>query len=143
MNKDVFAVLMAGGIGSRFWPVSTAGNPKQFRDLLGSGETLIQTTYNRLKKIIPKENILILTNERYQDLVREQLPEVGQEQIVGEPAMRNTAPAVLLAALKIRKRSKNAIMLMAPSDHWIEDEKAFFEDIDLAVKSCRKEEKIV
>lgn len=143
MEKNVFAVLMAGGVGSRFWPVSTAKHPKQFRDLLGSGETLIQTTFRRLKKFIPAENIYILTNESYIELVMEQLPEVTSEQVVGEPVMRNTAPAVLLAAFKIKKRRENAIMIMAPSDHWIENEEAFVEDIHTAVKSCRKGDKIV
>lgn len=143
MNKDNFAVLMAGGVGSRFWPVSTSANPKQFRDLLGSGETLIQTTFKRLNKLVPAENIYILTNQRYETLVREQLPEVHQDQIVLEPAMRNTAPAVLLAALKIGKRNKDAVMVMAPSDHWIEDEAAFVRDIALAFDACRTKERII
>ena len=143
MNKDNFAVLMAGGVGSRFWPVSTAANPKQFRDLLGSGETLLQTTFKRLNKLVPAENIYILTNQRYDSLVREQLPSVHQEQIVLEPAMRNTAPAVLLAAFKIGKRNRNAVMVMAPSDHWIEDEAAFVNDISLAFEACRSKERIV
>jgi len=143
MNKNNFAILMAGGVGSRFWPVSTGKHPKQFRDLLGSGETLIQTTFRRLKSLVPAENIYILTNESYRELVQEQLVEVKPEQIVLEPVMRNTAPAVLLAALKIKKRNKDAVMIMAPSDHWIEDETAFTSDIDLAFETCRKEDKIV
>ena len=143
MNKDNFAVLMAGGVGSRFWPVSTSDNPKQFRDLLGSGETLIQTTFKRLRRLVPAENVYILTNQKYEALVREQLPSVNQDQIVLEPAMRNTAPAVLLAALKIGKRNKNAVMVMAPSDHWIEDEAAFTKDITLAFDACRTKERIV
>lgn len=143
MNKDNFAVLMAGGVGSRFWPVSTAGKPKQFRDLLGTGETLIQTTFRRLRKLVPTENILVLTNERYSPLVNDQLPEVGSGQIVLEPAMRNTAPAVLLAALKIWKRNPEAVMVMAPSDHWIENEEAFARNIGQAFEACRQEEKII
>lgn len=143
MNKDNYAVLMAGGVGSRFWPVSTTARPKQFRDLLGSGETLIQTTFKRLNKLVPAENIYILTNHKYDSLVQEQLPGLKREQIVLEPTMRNTAPAVLLAALKIANKNRNAVMLMAPSDHWIEDEEAFVEDITVAFESCRKKEKIV
>lgn len=143
MNKNNFAVLMAGGVGSRFWPVSTAAKPKQFRDLLGSGETLIQTTFKRLNRLVPVENIYILTNYSYEKLVQEQLPEVQQDQIVLEPAMRNTAPAVLLAALKIAKRNKKGIMVMAPSDHWIEDEDAFVEDIAAAFDACREKERII
>ena len=134
---------MAGGIGSRFWPVSTARKPKQFRDLLGTGETLIQTTFKRLSRIVPVENIFVLTNSEYELLVREQLQEVRPEQIISEPVMRNTAPAVLLASLKIAKRNKDAVMVMAPSDHWIEDEVAFQKDIELAFEVCRKSEKIM
>ena len=112
---------MAGGVGSRFWPVSTTEFPKQFHDMLGTGETLIQKTFTRLSQIIPKENILILTNEVYNDIVLEQLPMIQQEQIVLEPAMRNTAPCILYASLKIKKQNPDAIMVVAPSDHWIED----------------------
>lgn len=143
MNKNNFAILMAGGVGSRFWPVSTRKNPKQFRDLLGSGETLIQTTFNRLSKIVPTENIFILTNEIYRDLVYEQLPMLKAEQVVLEPAMRNTAPAVLLAGLKIYKKNKDAVMLMAPSDHWIQNEEAFLSDVQTAFEACREQDKIV
>lgn len=134
---------MAGGVGSRFWPVSTAAKPKQFRDLLGKGETLIQTTFRRLTGLVPPHNIYVLTNSIYEHLVKEQLPEVNEEQIVLEPVMRNTAPAVLLAALKIRKKNKNATMVMAPSDHWIENEEAFSKDIKTAYEAVRDQEKIV
>ena len=143
MEKDNFAILMAGGIGSRFWPVSTAKKPKQFRDLLGKGESLLQTTFKRLSSVVPAENIFILTNSEYELLVREQLKEVKSDQIITEPVMRNTAPAVLLASLKIAKRNKDAVMVMAPSDHWIEDETAFQKDIEMAFDVCRKEEKIM
>jgi mannose-1-phosphate guanylyltransferase len=143
MKENNFAMLMAGGVGSRFWPVSTAAHPKQFRDLLGKGETLIQTTFKRLTKLIPSQNIYILTNEIYQDLVKEQLPEVNEEQIILEPVMRNTAPAVLLAALKINKKNKDAVMIMAPSDHWIEDEAAFCEDVETAFTAARGEDRII
>lgn len=135
--------MMAGGVGSRFWPVSTAAKPKQFRDLLGKGETLIQTTFKRLTALVPPKNIYILTNENYEGLVKEQLPALREEQIVLEPVMRNTAPAVLLAALKIRERNKEAVMVMAPSDHWIEDEKAFSRDIAAAFEAARGQDKIV
>lgn len=110
---------MAGGVGSRFWPVSTTDFPKQFHDMLGSGETLIQKTFSRLSKSIPEENILILTNARYNALVLEQLPQVAPEQIVLEPAMRNTAPCILYASLKIKKQNPNAVVVVAPSDHWM------------------------
>lgn len=134
---------MAGGVGSRFWPVSTAKRPKQFRDLLGSGETLIQTTFRRLSGLIPRENILILTNAIYEELVKEQLPGLEPEQVVLEPAMRNTAPAVLLAALKIKKQNPEAVMIMAPSDHWIENTAAFEKNIQTAFDACRGKDKIL
>ena len=143
MNRNNYAVLMAGGVGSRFWPVSTAECPKQFRDLLGTGETLIQTTFNRLTGLVPEENILILTNQGYNSLIREQLPQVKQHQIVLEPVMRNTAPAVLLAALKIRKMDPEANMIMAPSDHWIEDEAAFTADMQAAFEAVKGKDRII
>ena len=127
---------MAGGVGSRFWPVSTQDFPKQFHDMLGTGDTLIQKTFNRLAALIPKENIFILTNERYNDLVFEQLPQVTKRQVVLEPAMRNTAPCILYASLKIQKENKDAVMIVAPSDHWIEDEKAFAEIVQHAFNFC-------
>ena len=131
---------MAGGVGSRFWPVSTSSYPKQFHDMLGTGKTLIQKTFDRLNKFIPTENILILTNERYNDLVLEQLPQVSQEQVVLEPAMRNTAPCILYASLKIQKMNPNAVMIVAPSDHWIEDEKAFENDVKACFDKCESED---
>ena len=139
MNKNYYAVLMAGGVGSRFWPISTTDYPKQFHDMLGTGDTLIQKTFKRLNKFVPKENILILTNERYNDLVLEQLPLVKQNQVVLEPAMRNTAPCILYASLKIQKENPNAVMIVAPSDHWIEDETAFATDVKACFDKCEKE----
>ncbi|MEO8517464.1 MAG: mannose-1-phosphate guanylyltransferase [Flavobacterium sp.] len=139
MNKNYYAILMAGGVGSRFWPVSTTEFPKQFHDMLGSGETLIQKTFSRLSKLIPVENILILTNEKYNHLVLEQLPQVKQEQVLLEPAMRNTAPCILYASLKIQKQNPNAIMVVAPSDHWIEDEVAFTQNLQQCFDFCAKE----
>ncbi len=136
MNKNYYAILMAGGVGSRFWPVSTQDFPKQFHDMLGTGDTLIQKTFQRLAHVIPKENIYILTNERYNDLVLEQLPEVTQKQVVLEPAMRNTAPCILYASLKIQKENPDAVMIVAPSDHWIEDEKTFSENVKQAFDFC-------
>ena len=124
-DKNYYAIIMAGGVGSRFWPVSTTEFPKQFHDMLGSGFTLIQKTFSRLSKLVPVENILVLTNERYNDLVLQQLPLIKPEQVLLEPAMRNTAPCILYASLKIKKQNPNAIMVVAPSDHWIEDENEF------------------
>lgn len=129
MQQNRYGVIMAGGVGSRFWPVSTENYPKQFHDMLGTGETLLQRTFSRLSKFIPKENILILTNERYEELIKDQIPDIATQNIVLEPAMRNTAPCILYAAMKIKTRNPNAVMIVAPSDHWIEDEAEFTENV--------------
>lgn len=128
--------MMAGGVGSRFWPVSTVEFPKQFHDMLGTGDTLIQKTFSRLSKLIPAENIFILTNEKYNDLVLEQLPMVKQEQVLLEPTMRNTAPCILYASLKIQKQNPDAVMVVAPTDHWIEDEVAFTNNLQQCFDFC-------
>lgn len=143
MNSNYYAIIMAGGVGSRFWPVSTKTFPKQFHDMLGTGETLIQKTFNRLSNIIPKQNIYILTNEDYNDLVLEQLPEISKEQVVLEPAMRNTAPCILYASLKIKKLNPDALMLVAPSDHWIEDEAAFNKNVKQSFQFCEQKDALM
>lgn len=143
MNKNYYAILMAGGVGSRFWPISTQDFPKQFHDMLGTGDTLIQKTFQRLAKLIPKENIFILTNERYNDLVFEQLPEITKRQVVLEPAMRNTAPCILYASLKIHKENEDAVMIVAPSDHWIEDEQSFTNNVQNAFSFCESNDALM
>jgi len=143
MNNNYYAILMAGGVGSRFWPVSTKGFPKQFHDMLGTGDTLIQKTFDRLAKLIPKKNIFILTNERYNDIVFKQLPEITQRQVLLEPAMRNTAPCILYAALKIEKENPDAVMIVAPSDHWIEDEHSFVNNVKEAFSFCEKNQALM
>jgi mannose-1-phosphate guanylyltransferase len=143
MNKNYYAIIMAGGVGSRFWPVSTADFPKQFHDMLGAGETLIQKTFSRLSKIVPAENILVLTNERYNDIVLSQLPLITQDQVLLEPAMRNTAPCILYATLKIKQQNPNAVMVVAPSDHWIEDEQAFATNLKSCFDFCAQEDALL
>lgn len=117
---------MAGGIGSRFWPMSRTKHPKQFIDILGTGSTLIQQTFNRLSKLCPLENIYIVTNEQYKALVIEQL-NINEGQVLCEPVMRNTAPCIAYAAFKIQKLNPNATMIVAPSDHLILNEQSFLE----------------
>ena len=131
---------MAGGVGSRFWPVSTQKFPKQFHDMLGKGDSLLQKTFKRLANIIPPENILIATNARYKDLVLEQLEGIKENQLLLEPAMRNTAPCILYAALKIKQQNPNGVMIVAPSDHWIEDEKTFTENIKTSFEACAEQD---
>ena len=118
MNNN-FCIIMAGGIGSRFWPLSRVTKPKQFLDILGTGRTFFQQTFDRYSKIIPKENFFIVTNVKYKDLVFEQLPELKEEQVLLEPLRRNTAPCVAYATHKIKSKNKDAIIIVAPSDHLI------------------------
>lgn len=139
-NSNYYAVIMAGGVGSRFWPVSTNTFPKQFHDMLGAGKTLLQKTYSRLSKFIPEQNILILTNEIYSELVKAQIPNIQKDNIVLEPCMKNTAPCILYASMKIYNRNKNAVMIVAPSDHWIEKEQEFQSDIQKCFDVCEKQD---
>ncbi len=130
---------MAGGIGSRFWPLSTPEHPKQFLDVLGIGKTLIQMTYERLLHVSPKENIYILTNEKYKDLVLEQLPELNENQILTEPQRKNTAPCIAYAAGKIYSQNKNACLIISPADHLIIKEHDFANTVKTAIKVAQKE----
>lgn len=139
MSNNYYAVIMAGGIGSRFWPVSTSEFPKQFHDMLGTGQTLLQKTFQRLEQLVPPDQIKILTNERYLSLCLDQLPAIQEDQMVLEPALRNTAPCLLLSALKIYKENPEAVMLVAPSDHWIEDELAFMQNVEQCFQACSKD----
>ncbi len=139
-NSNYYAVIMAGGVGSRFWPVSTQEFPKQFHDMLGKGQSLIQRTFDRINDIVPSENILIATNERYESLVLEQLPKISKDQLLLEPIMRNTAPCILYAALKIYDQNPDAVMLVAPSDHWIDNEDEFTRNIQTSFKACSEDD---
>ncbi|MFV0249146.1 MAG: mannose-1-phosphate guanylyltransferase [Tenacibaculum sp.] len=143
MNSDYFAVIMAGGVGSRFWPVSTQQYPKQFHDMLGTGKSLLQTTFNRISQIIPQKNILIATHKDYKSLVLKQLPKVDKNQILLEPTMKNTAPCILYASLKIQQKNPNALMLVAPSDHLIENKKTFTNNVKFAFDSCREKDYLI
>lgn len=129
---------MAGGIGSRFWPMSRTQHPKQFLDILGTGETLIQQTYNRLKRICPEENIYIVTNDIYRELTFEQLPNLNDEQVVCEPSRRNTAPCVAYANFKIAAKNPNANIVVAPADHLILKEDEFVRVINMALEYTSK-----
>jgi mannose-1-phosphate guanylyltransferase len=120
---------MAGGVGSRFWPLSRQGRPKQFLDILGTGRTLIQQTFDRFTTIVPLENFLVVTSVRYRDLVKEQLPQLKEEQVLLEPLRRNTAPCVAYAIHKIKLCNPNANLIIAPSDHLIIKEEEFIRQI--------------
>ncbi len=137
MNNSTYVVIMAGGIGSRFWPVSKTTHPKQFIDILGTGKTLIQQTYERFLKVCPKENIFVVTNEHYRDLVNKQLPDLENDQILGEPVAKNTAPCIAYACFKINKLNKDATIIVAPSDHLILNESNFIASIETGLETAK------
>jgi len=130
---------MAGGIGSRFWPMSRTSLPKQFHDVLGTGSTLLQLTVARYLPICPIENILIVTNAGYKDLVKEQLPDLNDDQILLEPSRKNTAPCVAYAVYKINAINNNANVIVAPSDHLIVKEIDFQQTIQKAIQKAESE----
>ena len=123
--KDNYSVIMAGGIGSRFWPMSVPERPKQFLDVLGIGKSLIQMTYERLLHVSPSENIYIVTNKAYKDLVLEQLPDLKPEQVLMEPQRKNTAPCIAYAAAKIHAMNPNAKLIISPADQLIVNQENF------------------
>lgn len=129
---------MAGGIGSRFWPMSTPERPKQFLDILGTGKSLIQMTFDRLLLLSPVENIYILTNKDYKDLVLEQLPLLTPGQVLTEPQRKNTAPCIAYAAAKIHSLNPNAKLIVSPADHLIIQEQNFVNTINEALTVADK-----
>lgn len=132
MTGNKYCVIMAGGIGTRFWPMSRQSRPKQFLDILGTGKSFIRHTFERFEKLIPAENFLVVTNRRYKDLVLEHLPELRPEQILCEPVGRNTAPCIAYAAYTLLKRDPEAEMVVTPSDHLILNE----EDFRAIIREC-------
>ncbi len=142
-SKQNYLVIMAGGVGTRLWPLSTVEKPKQFLNLQNSSKTMIEETIERVHGVFPKENIYVLTNQRYKDLVFNQLSEhINEDQIILEPAKRNTAPCLLLASLKIFKRDQEAKILVLPSDQSINNLTAFNEDIQFALNQADQEKLI-
>lgn len=134
---------MAGGIGSRFWPMSTSSHPKQFHDVLGIGKSLLQMTVERYLPLCLEKNIYIVTNDKYSDLVKQQLPNFSDEQILLEPSRKNTAPCIAYASYKIHKNNPNAKIIVAPSDHLILNTKAFEEAFTTALKESEEFGKLV
>lgn len=125
MNKNHYVAIMAGGIGSRFWPMSRTDYPKQFLDILNTGRTLIQSTFDRFAKFIPLENIYIVTAGNYKHIVQEQLPELDEKNILCEPSRKNTAPCIAYISYKLHMLNPNANLICAPADHLITDDRAF------------------
>jgi mannose-1-phosphate guanylyltransferase len=143
MDKNVYVVIMAGGIGSRFWPFSKNSHPKQFLDVMGIGHTLLQMTYQRFLDICPVENIFVVTNEEYNGLVKEQLPELSADQILLEPNRRNTAPCIAYASYKIASKNPDACMVVSPADHLIFKESLFSQAIRKCIKGAQGSDKLI
>lgn len=138
MKNHFYCVIMAGGVGSRFWPLSRSSNPKQFLDILGVGKTLIQETFDRFNQLIPEENIYIVSNAEYIDLITQQLPKLSVENILLEPYRRNTAPCIAYASYKIQKKDPEAIVVVAPSDHLITKEEKFLRVVEESLNFVKK-----
>ncbi len=143
MNKDTYVVIMAGGVGTRFWPFSRAAKPKQFLDIIGCGKSLIQLTYERFRLHIAADRIYIVSNERYRELIHEQLPEVGADQLLLEPYQRNTAPCVAYASYKIARQNPKAQIIVTPSDHAIFNDAAFIDTVHHALAVSASGNKLV
>ena len=124
-HKNNHLVIMAGGVGSRFWPMSTEEKPKQFIDVLGTGRTLLQLTFDRFEGICDPENVWVVTNKKYAALVQEQLPEIPVGNIVQEPCRRNTAPCVAYISWRIKEKDPNANIVVSPSDHIVTNSNEF------------------
>lgn len=143
MNNNLYVVLMAGGVGVRFWPYSRNQKPKQFLDVLGTGKTLLQSTYDRFLPICPKENIYVVTNEEHVQLVKEQLPDMTADQILSEPMRKNTAPCIAYASYKIQKINQDAVIVVSPSDHLILKESEFHTTITKAADQAKTQDKLI
>ena len=136
-------VIMAGGVGSRFWPMSTTGHPKQFIDVLGVGRTLLQLTYDRFSGVVPSDNVWVVTNQKYVDLVHEQLPEMPLNHILSEPCRRNTAPCIASVSWRIKKENPKANIVVSPSDHVVMDNTEFRRVVTNCMKFTAETDAIV
>lgn len=141
--KDNYCIIMGGGIGSRFWPFSRETYPKQFLDFFGTGRSLLQMTFDRFSQTIPVENIYVVTNEAYFDLMKQQLPKLKDEQILLEPSRRNTAPAIAYASYRINACNPDANIVVTPSDHLILKEDLFLSDIQKSLAFVRENDALV
>ncbi|OIN60224.1 mannose-1-phosphate guanylyltransferase [Arsenicibacter rosenii] len=141
--NNTYVVIMAGGIGTRFWPFSRTTNPKQFHDVLGTGRTLLQQTADRFAGICPAENIYVVTSEKYKDLCQQQLPQLSDEQVLCEPIGRNTAPCIAYACYKIREHNPDANIVVAPADHIILKEDEFRRIIRIALNATQERDILV
>jgi mannose-1-phosphate guanylyltransferase len=143
MRANDYVIIMAGGIGSRFWPMSRTSLPKQFHDILGVGKTMIQMTYDRFLGFVPQENILVVTNERYGSLVKSQLEGIRESEILLEPVGRNTAPCIAYAAFKVRQRNPDAVITVVGADYLIRNTTNLLKDMVIAMDQAAKENVIM
>ena len=143
MNENNYLVILAGGAGSRFWPISSEELPKQFLDILGCGRPLIQLTLERFNGLIPKENVWVVTAEKYREIVMEQLPEIPSGNILCEPCRRNTAPCICYVSWKIKKLNTKANIVVSPSDHLVVDIQAFQSAIDDSLSFAAETDAVV
>ncbi len=143
MDKNLHVVLMAGGVGTRFWPYSRNAKPKQFLDALGTGKTLLQSTYERYLPVCLPENIWIVTHEEHSGLVKEQLAATPPDQILAEPMRKNTAPCIAYAANKVFMKDPDAVMIVSPTDHLILSEKEFLQTVQKAADQARSQDKLI
>lgn len=143
MNTHYYCIIMAGGIGSRFWPISSENKPKQFLDMSDTGKSFLRRTYDRFVSIIPEDNIIVVSLTRYKDLVMEQLPELKEENLLLEPYNRNTAPCLAFATYSLLKRDPQAVVVATPSDHLIGDEDIFHNTLSAALEYATQNESLI
>ena len=143
MNKNLYVVLMAGGIGTRFWPYSRNSKPKQFLDVLGTGKTLLQSTYERFLPICQKENIFVVTSQEHRQITQQQLADLSPDQILAEPMRKNTAACIAYASHKIAKRNNEAVIVVSPTDHLILSEAEFQQTITKAAEFAKAQDKLI
>lgn len=143
MNNPPYILIMAGGVGSRFWPASREHLPKQFLDITGSGKTLLQQTVDRFLRFVPLDHIFVITHSQYKELVRESIPGLKPEQIIGEPTRNNTAASVALGSMRLSKLHKEAVCIVAPADHVIHDEGEFERVLLLACQHAEHQHSII
>lgn len=143
MNKNHYVAIIAGGIGSRFWPKSRVGYPKQFLDILNTGKTLIQQTFERFERFVPQENIFVVTSSEYSGIVKQQLPQMPEENIVSEPSRKNTAPCIAYISFKISNKDPEATLIIAPADHLILDSEGFEQTCQKAIEFVDKNDALV
>ncbi len=143
MNKNLYVVLMAGGVGTRFWPYSRNSHPKQFLDVMGTGKSLLRSTYERFLPLCPPENIYVVIHEEHHTLALQQLPELKDSQVLAEPMRKNTTPCIAYACHKIAKLNPEAVVVVSPADHLILNESDFQQTVLKAAEHAKSQDKLI